>query len=122
MTAIEIIEVISQSMFIFVFVITIIACAIYAALSLSKEAKQAKEEEESAEEEADAYFKRVETKLDQLLKLHGCDVCEDSIIRSTHNVYEKLTEINDKLSVFLCGPLDEETLKELRAEREANKE
>ena len=74
-----------------------------------------------AEEEADAYFKRVETKLDQLLKIHGCDVCEDSIIRPTHNVDEKLTEISDKLAVLLCGPLDEETLKELQAEREANK-
>lgn len=121
MTAIEIINVIYQSVFIFIFVITTIACAIYAVLSLSKEAKQAKEEEEKAEEEADVYFKRVETKLDQLLKLHGCDVCEDSIIRPTHNVDEKLTEINDKLAVLLCGPLDEETLKELQAEREANR-
>ena len=105
-------------MFICIFAIALLASAIYAALSLSKEAKQAKEEEEKAKEEADAYFKRVETKLDQLLKLHGCDVCEDSIIRPTHNVDEKLTEISDKLGVLLCGPLDEETLKELQDERE----
>ena len=81
-------------MFIFIFGTTIIAAAIYAALSLSKEAKQAKEDAKKAEEEAEEYCKRVETKLDNA---------------------------NDKLDVLLCGPMDKETLEELRAGRESAK-
>lgn len=126
MTAIEIINVIYQSMFIFIFVITTIALAVYAAKSVfnkeAEEAEAAEAEWKAACEADDKFMKSIEAKLDLLLKLHGCDVCEDSIIRPTHNVDEKLTEISDKLAVLLCGPLDEETLKELRAEREANKE
>ena len=89
MTVIEIINVIYQSMFIFIFGTAIIASAIYAALSLSKEAKQAKEEEEKAQKEADDYFERMEAKLDIILKLHGCELTDDAIIRPNGVTNEK---------------------------------
>lgn len=118
MTAIEIINVIYQSMFICIFAIAFLASAIYAALSHSKEAKQAKEEEEKAQKEADEYFERLEAKLNIVLEMHNCIVNGKTVERPALTTRERLHEMSNKLDVLLCGPLDEETLKELQAERE----
>ena len=119
MTVIEIIDVIYQSMFICIFAIAFLASAIYAALSLSKEAKQAKEEAKKAEEEAEEYFERLEAKLNIVLEMHNCIVNGKTVERPALTTRERLHEMSDKLDVLLCGPMDKETLEELRAGREA---
>ena len=44
------------------------------------------------EEEAEEYCKRVETKLDTILKLHGCELTDDAIIRPNGVTNEKPQE------------------------------
>lgn len=125
MQVLNLIGVVFECCFIFWSVLLLIAIAVYAAKSVfakeNEEAEVEKSEWEKAVEADEKFMKSMEAKLDLLLKLHGCDVYEDIIERPTYSVYDKFEDVNDKLSVLLCGPLDEETLKELQAEREANK-
>ena len=106
-----VINLIYQCVIIFFGIIAIIAIAYYAA-------NASKEPEKAEEEIDDKYFKRLEGKLDLVLKMHGCEVFDEIIERHSVSMYDKLLEMNDKLDVLLCGPMDEETLKELRAARE----
>ena len=60
----------------------------------------------------------VVSRIDFLLKMHNVNSFEDIFERPHKSTRDVLDEINEKLDVLLSGPMDKETLEELKAERE----
>ena len=64
------------------------------------------------------YISDCEHKLNALLGLHNVCYWRDVYEPSRSSTRDVLDEINQKLDVLLSGPMDKETLEELKAERE----
>lgn len=102
-------------LFIVLRVVFIFAPLVFALVLLYKNKSEANEENKAAD---DQYKKMVDAKLDLVLRMLGCRVYDDFFEIPCKNTREILKDISDKIDVILCGPMDRETLDELKAERE----
>lgn len=118
MNVYETIKILFEASFVLWSFLLLIVLAIYAVASLFKKNP---DEDDCSEETDEQYCKRLESKIDLILRLHGCDIHEDSIIRPNGDLNDKLRDMNDKLDVLLCGPMDKATLEELKFMRESGK-
>ena len=99
-------------------VVFIFAPLVFVFVLLYKNKSEANKENKENEATDDQYIKMVNGKLDLILTMLGCNVYDEYILRPFKTTREILKDMSDKIDVILCGPMDRETLDELKAERE----